>query len=70
MMSYDVHPSHCAYENVVCSVFIVMLRVLYFIKNKICEHLISIKRFHENSSFRKLAVNKWICRMNCDYFLD
>ena len=25
---------------------------------------------HESSGFRKLAVNKWTCRKNCDFFLD
>ena len=27
-------------------------------------------RDHESGGFRKLAVNKWICRKTCDYFLD
>ena len=29
----------------------------------------SIRRDHESSGFRKLVVNKWICRKNCVYFL-
>ena len=28
------------------------------------------RRDHERSSFQKLAVNKWICRKNYDYFHD
>ena len=32
IISYDVHLAYCAYTIVVCSVFIIMLRVLYFIK--------------------------------------
>ena len=32
--SYDAHLSHCAYTIVVYSVFIIMLRVLYFIKKQ------------------------------------
>ena len=26
------------------------------------------KRDHETRSFRKLARNKWICRVTCDFF--
>ena len=34
------------------------------------EHLISfIKPDHKSSGFRKLALNKWICRKTRDYFL-
>ena len=32
--SYDVHLSHCAYTIVICSVFNIMLRFLYFIKSR------------------------------------
>ena len=65
--SYDVHLSHCAYTIVVCSVFIIMLRVLYFIKK--CKSIYyHFRRDHESSSFRKLARNKWICRETCDFF--
>ena len=40
--SYDVHLSHCAYTNIVCSVFNILLRFLYFIKNRKYEYVISI----------------------------
>ena len=36
MTSYDVYLSNCAYKIVACSVFIIMLQALYFIKK---EHL-------------------------------
>ena len=32
--SYDIHLSHCVYTIVVCSVFIIMLQVFYFIKKQ------------------------------------
>ena len=32
--SYDVHLSLCAYTILVCSVFIIMLQILYFIKKR------------------------------------
>ena len=32
--SYDVHLSYCVYTVVVCSVFIIMVRVFYFIKKQ------------------------------------
>ena len=35
MISYDIHLAYCVYTIVVCSVFINMLRVLYFIKNNV-----------------------------------
>ena len=39
--SYDVHLSHLAHTIVVRSVFSIMLRFLYFVKNRMYEHLIS-----------------------------
>ena len=68
--SYDIHLSHCAYTIVVCSVFIIMLRLLYFIKNRIKSIYYHFRRDHESSSFRKLARNKSICRETCDFFSD
>ena len=38
--SNDIYLFHCAYPVVVCLVFNIMLRALYFIKNRIYEHLI------------------------------
>ena len=32
--SYDIHLSHCVYTIVVCSVFVIMLQVFYFIKKQ------------------------------------
>ena len=48
------------YAIVIFSVFNIMLWVLYFIKNRMYEHLISFWFGHESSDFQKLAVNKWI----------
>ena len=42
----------------------------YFIKSRMYSIYYHFRRDHENSGFRKLAINKWICKKNCDYFLD
>ena len=36
---YDVHLLHCAYTIAIYSVFNIMLPFLYFIKNRMYEHL-------------------------------
>ena len=41
--------SHCPYTIVVCSIFNIMLRFLYFIENRVYEH--------KSSGFQNLAVN-------------
>ena len=53
--SYDAHLFHCAYKNVVCTVFNIMLRVLVFYQS-----IFTIRRDDESSSVRKLAMNKRI----------
>ena len=60
--SYDVHLSHCACIIAACLVFNIILRVLYFIKNRMyfIKYIIlnsHFRRDHESSGFRKLAVN-------------
>ena len=69
--SYDVHLSHSAYTILlcsICSIFISMWRVLYFIKKTRCKRKYNFRRDQKSSRFRILARNKWICRETCDFF--
>ena len=66
--SYDVHLTDCVYTIVVCWVFIIMLRVLCFIKNRMYEIWYHFSRDHESSGFQKLPVNKSICQKKSHFF--
>ena len=48
---------------------ILCYKFYYFIKTDYVSIYHRFWRDHESSGFRKLAVNKWICRKNCDYLL-
>ena len=63
--SCDGHLSHCAYTIAVCSVFNIMLQVFVFYQKQNVWALMSFWK----QCFWKLAINKWICRKNCEYFL-
>ena len=56
--------------DVVCSVFIIMLRVCILSKTECKSICYQFRRDHYSSSFRKPARNKWICRETCDFFRD
>ena len=46
-----------------------MLRILLFHQKQCLNIYYHFWRDHESSGFQKLAVNKWICRKLCHYFL-
>ena len=52
------------------SCWFVLTRVDLCLRSCIRIDLNHFKCDHESSGFRKVAVNKWICRINGDYFLD
>ena len=69
ILTRESNESPCVYTIVVYSVFQYCFTSFSILSKTMYEHLISFRSDHESSGFRKLAVNKWICRKNMIIFL-